>query len=75
VVAPGACYITFVAEEFMTENYFNTRIIERHADHMYMNNSMAECYDFCLGVATVLENVVDQVWYSEQKKGHICYDV
>lgn len=59
----------------MTENYFNTQIINRHDDHMYLNNSMAECYDFCLGVATALGNVVDQVWWSEQKKSHICYDI
>jgi hypothetical protein len=56
-------------------NYFNTKIVERHDDHLYLNNSMAECYDFCLGVATQLDNIADQIWYSEQKKGHICYDV
>jgi hypothetical protein len=56
-------------------DYFNTKIVERHDDHLYLNNSMAECYDFCLGIATKLDNIVDQVWYSEQKKGHICYDV
>ena len=57
------------------DNYFNTKIIERHHDHLYLNNSMAECYDFCLGIATAFCNEVDQVWYYEQKKSHICYDV
>jgi hypothetical protein len=62
-------------QEFNQMNYFNTKIVERHDDHLYLNNSMAECYDFCLGVATHLDNIVDQVWYTEQKKGHLCYDV
>lgn len=57
------------------DNYFNNKIIERHDEHMYLNNSMAECYDFCMSVATVLGNVTDTVWYQEQKKFHLCYDV
>ena len=56
-------------------NYFNTQIIERHNDHMYLNNSMAECYDFCLGIAECFDSEPDQVWWYQQKKGHICYDV
>ena len=56
-------------------NYFNQNIIKNHDDHMDLNNSMAECYDYCLSVATVLDNIVDQAWYYEQKKGHLCYDV
>ena len=57
------------------DNYFNQKIVERHDDHIYLNNSMAECYDYCLSVATVLDNVVDQAWYYDQKKSHLCYDV
>jgi hypothetical protein len=59
----------------MANNYFNDNIIENHDQLMYQNNSMAEVYDFCLGIATVLENDTDQAWYYEQKKSHICYDV
>lgn len=59
----------------MSVNYFNTDIVRNHDNLMYLNNSMAECYDFCLSVATAVDNVVDQVWWYEQKKGHICYDV
>ena len=56
-------------------NYFNTDIIARHNDHMYLNNSMAEVYDFCLSVAECFDSEPDKVWWYEQKKGHICYDV
>lgn len=74
-VAPDICYITFVDENFMTENYFNTKIVERHDEHMWLNNSMAECYDFCLNVATICDNEVDAVWWYSMKKGHLCFDV
>lgn len=56
-------------------NYFNQNIVQNHDDHMYLNNSMAECYDFCLGIATAFKNETDQAWYYDQKKGHLCYDV
>ena len=56
-------------------NYFNTDIIERHNDHMYLNNGMAECYDFLIGVAECFDSESDKVWWQQQKKGHICYDV
>ena len=56
-------------------NYFNTNIVRNHDDHMYLNNSMAETYDFCLGVATALDNIADQVWFYDQKKAHLCYDI
>lgn len=59
----------------MTDNYFNTNIVERHADHMYLNNSMAECYSFCLSVAECFDNTADKAWWYDQKQGHICYDV
>jgi hypothetical protein len=57
------------------ENYFNSHIIERHEDHMWLNNGMAEVYDFCAGVAAKLDNPTDEVWYYQMKKGHLCYDV
>jgi hypothetical protein len=57
------------------ENYFNTKIVERHADHMWLNNSMAECYDFCLSVAECFDNAADCAWWYDQKKSHLCYDV
>ena len=56
-------------------NYFNTNIVNNHDRLMYLNNSMAECYDFCLSVAEQFDNVADQAWWADQKKGHICYDV
>lgn len=59
----------------MTVNYFNKNIVNNHDHLMYLNNSMAECYDFCLSVAVTLENIADQAWYYDQKKAHICYDV
>ena len=42
---------------------------------MYLNNSMAECYDFCVGMAEIFMNDSDIAWYTDQKRGHICYDV
>lgn len=68
-------YITFVAEEFMSTNYFNTKIVDRHDDHMWLNNSMAECYDFCLNVATICDNEADAAWWYSMKKGHLCFDL
>lgn len=59
----------------MKVNYFNKNIVENHDHLMYLNNSMAECYDFCLSVAVTLENIADQAWYYDQKRAHICYDV
>jgi hypothetical protein len=56
-------------------NYFNVDIIERHEDHIYLNNSMAECYDFCLRVAEQFDNEADKSWWYSMKKGHLCYDV
>ena len=43
-----------------------------------LNNSMANTYDWCLGMAekySVLYADSDRAWWSEQKRGHICYDV
>lgn len=57
------------------DNYFNQKIVERHQDHLDLNNSMAECYDFCLGVATVLGSDADRAWYYDMKKAHLCFDV
>lgn len=74
-VAPDIGYITFVAEKFMTDNYFNHNIVQRHDDHMWLNNSMAEVYDFCLNVATICDNKADAAWWYSMKKGHLCYDV
>jgi hypothetical protein len=42
---------------------------------MYLNNNMAEVYDFCLGIAETIDSEPDKVWWYQQKKGHICYDV
>jgi hypothetical protein len=56
-------------------NYFNTKIIERHEEHIYLNNSMAECYDFCLNVAEVCDNESDAIWWASMKKGHLCFDL
>jgi hypothetical protein len=59
----------------MSDNYFNTNIVERHEDHMWLNNSMAECYDFCLRIAEQFDNKSDMSWWYSMKKGHLCYDV
>jgi len=56
-------------------NYFNQNIIQNHDNLMYLNNSMAECYDFCLNVAEQFNNESDMSWWYDQKKGHLCYDV
>ena len=56
-------------------NYFNTQIVARHDDHLYLNNSMAETYDFCIGLAELFMNDSDRAWYTDQKRAHICYDV
>jgi hypothetical protein len=56
-------------------DYFNTSIIERHDDHMMLNNSMAECYDFCLSVAECFDEESDKIWWYSLKKGHLCFDV
>lgn len=57
------------------KNYFNTDIVSDHDNLMYLNNSMAECYDFCQGIAEILGNQTDAAWWYTMKKGHICYDV
>ena len=57
----------------MTDNYFNTKIVERHDDHMRLNNWLAEFYDFCSGVSYISE--ADRAWYTEQKRYCLCYDV
>lgn len=57
----------------MTGNYFNTHIVERHDDHIRLNNWMAEFYDFCSGLKHITE--ADRAWYVDQKRAHICYDV
>ena len=74
-VAPDIGYITFVDENSMTDNYFNSKIVERHDDHIWLNNSMAEVYDFCLNVATICDNEADASWWYSMKKGHLCFDV
>ena len=59
----------------MKDNFFNTNIIQNHDLNIWLNNSMAETYDFCLSVAVALGNETDQEWYYQQKKGYICYDI
>ncbi len=55
------------------DNYFNSSIISRHDDHMYLNNMMAEHYDFCLNLPWSSE--ADKAWNYDMKKAHLCYDV
>ena len=59
----------------MSVNYFNTDIVRNHDNLMYLNNSMAECYNFCLSVAEHFDKDADKAWWYDQKQGHICYDV
>lgn len=68
-------YDNGVNQRHPMDNYFNTRIVERHDDHMWLNNSMAETYDFCLSIATGFRSDADCAWYYEQKKSFLCYDV
>jgi hypothetical protein len=68
-------HTTFVAEECMSDNYFNTDIVNNHDQLMYLNNSMAECYDFCLRFAEQFDSESDKAWWYSMKKGHLCYDV
>jgi hypothetical protein len=42
---------------------------------MYLNNSMAECYDFCLQVAEQFDNEADKSWWYSMKKAHLCFDL
>ncbi len=56
------------------QNYFNTRIVERHQDHIDLNNSMAEFSNFMLSMESLLTES-DKVWWADQKKFFICYDV
>ena len=55
------------------DNYFNSSIISRHDDHMYLNSMMAEHYDFCLNLPWSSE--ADKAWNYDMKKAHLCYDV
>lgn len=74
--APTTPYTTKVVKGTPPmNNYFNKNIISNHEHLMYLNNSMAECYDFCLRVAEEFNNESDMYWWYEQKKGHLCYDV
>ena len=56
------------------DNYFNNQIIERHEDHLYLNNTMAEFYSFMLSLESILTES-DKAWWADHKKFHICYDV
>jgi hypothetical protein len=62
----------------MQSNFFNTNIVRNHDINTELNNSMANTYDWCLGMAekySVLYADADRAWYADQKRGHICYDV
>lgn len=56
------------------DNYFNTKIIERHEDHLDLNNVMAEFSSFMLSLEGILTEP-DKAWWADQKKSFICYDV
>jgi hypothetical protein len=62
----------------MKNNFFNTNIVRDHDLITELNNSMANTYDWCLGMAEKYQMLyadADRAWWSEQKRGHICYDV
>jgi len=59
----------------MKENYFNNNIIGKHDDIMFLNNMMAETYDFCIYVAERFGNESDREWNYQQKRFYLCYDV
>lgn len=57
----------------MTENYFNSNIVERHDDHIRLNNWMAEFMSFCMSFPWNTE--AEQEMYHDEKSSYICYDV
>jgi len=65
-------YHTSVLEKQLMD-FFNHKIIERHDDQLSLNNSMAEFYDMLIDLPWN-ENS-DSIWYYQQKKSYICYDV
>lgn len=59
----------------MTDNYFNTNIIANHDHIMWLNNGMTETYDFCLSIAERFDSESDKIWWQQQKKTCLCYDI
>ncbi len=57
----------------MTDNFFNTRIIERHDDIMMLNRWQVEFYDFCMTMPWNTEAENDE--FNDLKKSFLCYDV
>ncbi len=57
----------------MTDNYFNTNIIERHDDIMRLNGWMVEFWDFCMNMPWNTDEENDE--FNDLKKSYLCFDV
>lgn len=57
----------------MTDNYFNTDIINNHDSIMMLNNWMAEHWDFCMTMPWNTDEENDELY--DLKKSYLCYDV
>lgn len=57
----------------MTENYFNTKIVDRHDDHIRLNNWMAEFMSFCMEHPWNTDE--QREMFRDEKSSYICYDV
>jgi hypothetical protein len=57
-----------------TCDYMNSEIVKRHDQHLELNNSMAQHWNWILSLPSVTSES-DVAWYIEQKRAHTCYDV
>ena len=58
----------------MTDNYFNSDIVNNHDHRVKLLNEMAEFATFSLSLTSIL-SPADNVWFYEMKRSNICYDV
>lgn len=70
---PDLIHTTFVAEEFMSNNYFNTNIVERHDDIMLLNSWMVDTFNFMLSMPWLSECEQDAL--EDELQSYLCYDV
>jgi hypothetical protein len=54
-------------------DYFNSNIIQRHDEHMTLNNWMVDHFSFMMGLSFITEAEHDL--YAEEKATYLCYDV
>lgn len=56
-------------------DFFNHSIVENHEHIMTTSNSISKLYGYCLSDTIFSDDGLDQVWFYEQKKSHLFYDV